>query len=165
MSKLYGFSEYDKYFSLKVSTGLWIIILYLLRPYIVLVASWGIGKRGGGAAGVDGIRNILYPDDLSLTLAILATIPVLLFGYVWSRRKPGAGTMVKKLWANGGKLLVAAAILDIAVVFTPLPGGIASSIHALGWVQVVIAVIIIFYLLGSRRVRDTFADFPVENAQ
>ncbi len=160
MSKLYGFSEYDKYFSLKVCTELWIIILYLLRPYIVLIASMGASQGGSG-----GIRNILYPDDLSLTLAILATIPALLFVYAWSLRKPGAGTMVKKLWANGGKLLVAAAILDIAVVFTPLPGGIVSSIHALGWVQVVIAVIIIFYLLGSRRVRDTFADFPVENAQ
>lgn len=160
MSKLYGFSEYDKYFSLKVSAELWIIILYLLRPYIVLIASMGSGQGESG-----GIRNILYPDDLSLTLAIFSTIPALLFFYVWSRRKPGAGTMVKKLWANGGKLLVAAAVLNIAIVFVPLLSGIVSSIHALGWVQVGIAVIIIFYLLGSRRARDTFADFPVENAQ
>jgi hypothetical protein len=160
MSKLYGFSEYDKYFSLKVNAGLWVVILYLLRPYIVLIASMGASQGGSG-----GIRNILYPDDFSLALAIFATLPALLFFYAWSRRKPGAGTMVVKLWAHGGKLLVAAAILNIAIVFTPLLGGIVSSIHLLGWVQVVIAVIIIFYLLGSRRVRDTFADFPVENAQ
>lgn len=165
MSRLYDFTDYDKYFSLKVSAELWFIILYLLRPYLALIGSRGAGDGGATLSSAKGIRNILYPDDFSLVLALLATAPVLLFMFVWSRRKPDAGELVKKLWHKGATLLVVAAVLNIVIVFIPLLTGIVARIHALGWVQVCMAVAIIIYLFSSRRVRDTFADFPVEKAE
>lgn len=165
MSRLYDFSEYDKFLSLKVGAGLWLVMLYLLRPYIVLIATFRMGRGGTGAAGIDGIRNILYPDDFSLVLALLSTLPALLFFYAWSRRKPGGGPLVKKLWKNGAGLLVAAAVLNIVVVLVPLLTGAVAAVHLLGWLQIVLAVVIIGYLCSSRRVRDTFADFPVGKAQ
>jgi phosphoglycerol transferase MdoB-like AlkP superfamily enzyme len=160
MSNVYDFTEYDKYLSLKVSTGLWLTILYLLRPYIVLIGAIGMGQRGTGSDGIDGVRNILYPDDFSLTLAILATMPALLFIYAWSRRKPGAGPLVKKLWRNGVVLLAVAASLNIVIVFVPLLTGAMDRVHLLSWVQIGFALAIIAYLYASRRVKDTFADFP-----
>ena len=132
MSKLYDFSEYDKYLSLKVNAGLWFVILYLLRPYIVLIGTMKLGRGSSGATGIEGVRNILYPDDFSMVLAILATVPALLFFYAWSRRKPGAGALVKQLWENGIRLLAAAAILNIVIVFVPLLTGAVARIHLLG---------------------------------
>jgi hypothetical protein len=165
MSRLYDFNQYDKYFSLKVNTGLWLVILYLMRPYIVLIGTLKMGRGSSGAVGVEGVRNILYPDNFSIVLAILATIPALLFMYAWSRRKPGAGALVIKLWKQGANLLAAAAAMNIVIVFVPWLTGAVVRIHALGWVQVGFAIVIIGYLYSSRRARDTFADFPVEKEQ
>ncbi len=90
MSRLYNFSEYDKYLSLKVNAELWFVILYLLRPYIILIGTQKLGRGSGSAAGIEGVRNILYPDDFSMVLAILATIPVLLFMFSHGRKESPA---------------------------------------------------------------------------
>jgi len=162
MSKLYDFSEYDKYLCLKVSAGLWFVILYLLRPYIILAASLRMGRGGSGAAGAGGVRNLLYPDDFSLVLALLATVPALLFVYAWTRRRPGAGVLVKQLWKNGANLLAAAAVLNIVIVFVPLLTGAVTRVHLLGWVQIALVPVIVGYLYSSRRIRDTLEDFPAD---
>jgi hypothetical protein len=137
--------------------------MYLMRPFIVLASSMGPGKRGStGAEGVEGLRNLVYHDDFSLVLGIISTFPVLIFIYSWSRRKPGAPDVVRKLWANGAWLLILAALLNIIIVFIPVFLREVSGIHMFDWLQIGIAVFIIGYLYKSQRVRDTFADFPVE---
>lgn len=160
MSRVYSFNEYDKYCFLKVGTALWLVIGYLLRPFVILSTSLTLGRAGSNVEHADGLQNILYPDNFSLTLGILATIPALLFVYVWVKRRPGAGARVRWLWQHGVLLLVVAAILNIVIVFVPLLNGSIARIHEYGWIQNGIAVAIIVYLLSSGRVRDTFADFP-----
>jgi len=162
MSKVYSYKDYDKFLCLKVSTELWLVILYLLRPYVLLVSSVRMGRGGGGAEGVDSLKNMVYPDDFSLTLGILVTIPVLILLYGWVKRKPGAPDYVWKIWRHGAWLLITAAVLNIAIVLIPLLLGLMHHIHLAGWVQVVLSLPIIVYLYFSQRVKDTFADFPVE---
>ena len=55
-----------------------------------------------------------------------------------------------------------AALLNIVIVLMPYLASTAYRVNLMGWGQVAIAVYIIFYLLTSRRVRDTFADFPAD---
>jgi hypothetical protein len=129
-----------------------VVILYLLRPYIVLIASMGASQGRSGGMNISTPMIFIALRFSRLFLRCCSSTR--------GRGKPGAGTMVVKLWA-WRKLLVAAAILNMPL-FYPVAGRHRISIHLLGWVQVVIAVIIIFYLLGSRRVRDTFADFPLK---
>lgn len=163
MSSVYSFKDYDQHLSLKPSPGLWLVILYLLRPYIILLSSLRMGRGGGGGVqGADGLKNIVYPDDFSLALAILATIPVMVFMYAWSRRKPGAKPLIKKLWRRGGLILTMAVALNILVVFVPLLTMVSHKIVLTNWIQVGISVLIIWYLHFSQRVKDTFADFPEE---
>jgi phosphoglycerol transferase MdoB-like AlkP superfamily enzyme len=161
MSKVYNFNDYDKNLSLKVSHELWLIILYLLHPFILLLSTVRMGRGGSGVTGVDGLKNLVYPDDFSLVLAILATMPTLLFVFAWTRRKPGAPALVQRLWAKGATLLAAAAALYIVVVFVPLLTRAVASIHPVGWAQVAISIFIIVDLFKSQRIKDTFADFPV----
>jgi hypothetical protein len=115
-----------------------------------------------GGAGAESMRDLVYPDDFSLALAILATIPVMVFMYTWSKRKPGAELKFKKLWHRSGLFLTASAALNILVVFVPLLTMVSHKIPLFNWVQVGISILIIWYLHSSQRVRDTFADFPEE---
>lgn len=162
MSTLYSFKDYDKYFSLKVSFGLWLVILFLLRPYILIASSFRMGRGGSGVSGAGGLKDLVYPDHLSIFLAILVTIPVLIFVYAWTRRKPGATEFVRNIWRNGMFILIATAVLNIVIVLVPLLIGEIRKIPMVGWTQAGLSVVVIMYLLTSQRDKDAFADFPEE---
>ena len=161
MSRVYPFTAYDKYMSLKLDSNLWFIIVYFVHPFILKVSTIQMG-RGGKSDSVSGLKNLVYPDDFGFFLAFVATIPVLLLIFAYAKRKPGASERVQSLWRNGRNLLAAAAVLNIIVVFIPFLANITHSITIYGWGQLVLAVAILIYLYSSNRVTDTFADFPVE---
>ena len=85
--------------------------------------------------------------------------------FAYMKRKPSAGVFSRTVWRNGVRFLFAAVVLNMVVAFVPVLLGISTRLYAAGWVQIAISVIILLYLFTSRRVRDTFADFPVENGQ
>jgi len=157
MSKVYSYKDYDKYLCLKAGPGLWLVVLYLLHPYILLLSALRSRQREGA-----GLKNLVYPDDFSLTLAILATIPALCFIYAWIKRNPGGGDTVKYIWRNGAMVLSLTALLNVAIVFVPLLLDFKHNIHIIGWAQIAASVAVILYVQLSPRVKDAFADFPVE---
>jgi len=159
-SKVYEFHDYDKNLSLKCGYGLWLVILYFMHPYILLVSTRSVGRGGGRKEGLEVLKNMVYPDNFSLVLAILATLPALCFIYAWTRRRPGASTMVRYIWRNGVHMLSFAALFNIVVVFVPFMMGLKLTLGMIGWAQIGLSVIVILYLQFSERVKDTFADFP-----
>ena len=62
-------------------------------------------------------------------------------------------------------LLVVTAVLNLAIIFAPFLVDLTYRINMLGWAQLVIATGIIFYLHGTQRVQDTFADFPQDDPE
>ncbi len=161
MSRVYPFTAYDKYMSLKLDSSMWFIIVYFLRPFLLKVSTIQMG-RGAKSDSVSGLKNLVYPNDFGFFLAFVATIPVLLLVFAYAKRKPDASEFVQSLWRNGKNLLVAAAVLNIIVIFIPFLANITHSINIYGWGQLAVAVAIIIYLYSSKRVTDTFADFPEE---
>ena len=161
MSKIYNFSDYDKYFSLRINFELWLIIAWFMRPVILLISTKQMG-RGPKSDSVSGLKDLVYPDDFGFFLAFVTIIPVVLVIFAYMKRKPDAPDYIRTLWRNCGKLLLLAAALNVVVVFVPFLFDMAYRINLIGWGQVAIAAYIIFYLMTSRRVRDTFADFPAE---
>jgi hypothetical protein len=161
MSRVYPFSAYDKYVSLKLDSTMWLIIVYFLRPFILKVSTIQMG-RGAKSESVSGLKALVYPDDFGFFLAFVATIPVLILVFAYAKRKPDASEFVQSLWRNGRNLLVAAAVMNIVVIFIPFLANITHSINLYGWIQLAVAVAIIVYLYSSTRVTDTFADFPKE---
>ena len=149
--------------SLKISLELWLVIVYLIRPFPVLISTIRMGRGGvKNLEGVDGIKQMLYPDNFSLVLGILATIPAILFMVAVMKRKPTAGAFFRGVWRNGAIMLSAAAAMNIVIVFIPILTGVISRVHMIGWVQIAMSVVIIYYLHTSQRVKDTFGDFPAE---
>ena len=163
MSRVYPFTAYDKYMSLKLDSNLWFIIVYFLHPFLLKVSAIQMG-RGAKSDSVSGLKNLVYPNDFGFFLAFVATIPVLLLIFAYAKRKPGASEFVQSLWRNGRNLLAAAAVLNIIVVFIPFLANITHSINIYGWGQLALAVAIIIYLYSSKRVTDTFVDFPEATA-
>jgi hypothetical protein len=142
---------------------MWFIIVYFLNPYILKVSTIQMG-RGVKSDSVSGLKNLVYPDEFGFFLAFIATIPVLLLIFAYAKRKPGASELVQKLWRNGRNLLTLAAIINMIVVFIPYLANLSHSINIYGWGQLAVAAAILTYLYASRRVTDTFADFPEETA-
>lgn len=164
MLKLYSFSDYDKYMSLKLNLETWLIIAYFLRPFILKVSTIQMG-RGARSSSVSGLKDLVYPNDFGFFIAFLATIPVLVLVYAYAKRKPGASALVRKIWHNGKKLLLVTAILNLIIIFVPFLVDLTYRLDVLGWGQLAIAVFIIFYLYSTQRVKDTFADFPQDDAE
>jgi hypothetical protein len=162
MSRVYPFSAYDKYLSLKLDATMWLIIVYFLRPFVLEASTIQMGRGGVKSDSVSGLKNLFYPDDFGFFLAFIATLPVLVLIFAYAKRKPGASEFVRSLWRNGRNLLAAAALLNIVIIFVPFIANITHSINAYGWVQLAAAVAIMAYLYTSKRLTDTFADFPQE---
>ena len=165
MSKLYSFSDYDKYMSLKLDFNVWLIIAYFLRPFILKVSTIQMGRGGVKSDSVSGLKDMVYPHDFSFFIAFLATIPVLLLVFAYAKRKPGASWLVRKIWHNGRTLLIAAAVLNIIIIFVPFLMDLTHRINMLGWAQLAIAIYIIYYLYTTQRVKDAFADFPKDDPE
>ncbi len=161
MSRVYPFTAYDKYMSLKLDSNLWFVIVYFLHPIILKISTIQMG-RGAKSNSVSGLKDLIYPDEFGFFLAFVASIPVVLLIFAYAKRKPDASDFVQALWRNGRNLLASAAVLNIIVVFIPFLANITHSINIYGWLQLALAVAIIIYLYTSTRVTDTFADFPVE---
>lgn len=164
MSKLYSFSDYDKYMSLKLDFNMWLIIAYFLRPFILKISTIQMG-RGTKSDSVSGLKDMVYPHDFGFFIAFLATIPVLLLVLAYAKRKPGASSWVRKIWHNGRTLLIAAAVLNIIIIFVPFLMDLTHRINMLGWAQLAIAIYVIYYLYTTQRVKDTFADFPKDDPE
>lgn len=155
MSNKYPFSAYDKkYLCLNLSAGMWLVVAFLLRPYVIMIMS--LANRRDRM----GLIDMVYADRSGMAMGALAAVPVLLLIYAWVKRKPDASDKVRWLWRHGRGLLVAAAGLNIVAVFVPMLLGKASGIGYIGAFQLVLCAAIILYVLGSERVADTFADFP-----
>ncbi len=157
MKKKYNIPDFDKYLCLKLNSALWLVLLFLLRSYLILIASI-VNRRDPMA-----LINLIYEDRLPMSLSAFASIPSLLVVYAWVKRKPGAANPVRWIWNHGSLLLSGSALLNCFVVFLPVFMGLTHEISIIAWVQFAIAVLIIIYLFTSQRVKDTFADFPDES--
>lgn len=152
--KKYPFSAYDKHLSLKMSPLMWLAILFLARPYAIFIMS--IANRRDRM----GVLETFYGDPAVSFLGALAAIPAIILVLAWIKRQPGAAALTRRVWASGRLLLILASILNIIIIFLPALTGAVLRISMVGWIETIICIFIIIYLIRSTRVRDTFADFP-----
>lgn len=156
MQAKYSINNYDKYICLKINDTLWIILLFLLRPYLVTLVS--ILNRKDKTA----IINMVYADKMALWWGLVVGIPAALVIYASVRRKPGASAFSRALWHRGRELLAASAILNVAVVFVPVWTGAVYKVSIAGWAQLVVSLGIVATLYTSHYIRDCFSDYPTE---
>jgi len=152
MANKYPASAYDDNLCLKISLETWVVILFLIRPYVILVLSLA-NKRDRM-----GLIYSFYPSTSGLPLAAAAALPAVLLLIAWVKRKPGAHAAVRWIWQHGKALLLASTLLNIGIVLQPLMGE-EDKLSMTGWAQLAACMASIVYLLTAERVKDTFRDF------
>jgi len=152
--KVYPVSCYGKHLCLIPDFTMWVIFLFLLRPYVVLIMSF--------ANFNDSMQliNLLYADRMMMSLGALAGIPTALIIYAWIKREPDATQFIRNLWGKGRVLLSVSAALNAGLVFAPMWLKAVDKITIHGWWQFAVSVIILLVVFKSEYIKDCFLDFP-----
>ncbi len=153
----YPFSAYDRYLCLRMSFGLWLVLLFLARAYAVLMLSLANIR-----APLE-LINMFYHDRTVLAVGAVAALPALVVFYAWTQREPGASARVRWIWHRGPVFLAVSAGLNALALLPWLWIG-GAGVNWFFAVQLGGCAYILFFLFGSQRVKDTFADFP-ENTE
>lgn len=156
MPAKYSIESYDANLCLRLNETLWLILLFLLRPFLVTIIS--LANRTDRT----GIINMIYSDKMALWWGLLAGVPAVLVIYAWIKRKPGSSSFARKLWHMGRLLLAVSAVCNVAIVFIPYWMGIVHRVSIAGWIQLAISLGIVVMLYSSSYIRDCFSDYPKE---
>jgi hypothetical protein len=155
--KMYSLSDIADDGSLKVSPLLFVIILYLSRHLLLVVFTIfnvivAIRKRSH-----DSPFEYLV-EFSSGPLFLLASAGSLLVLIAMQKRHPEAGSNIRWTWKRGKWLLVGSGSLDILLLIHKYAHNLGSA-SMLVYLTVMMDILIIFYLIKSVRVQDTFNDF------
>lgn len=154
MARQYSDSAYDKHYCLKVSIPMGLSMLFLARPFVILVMS--IANRRDRI----GLLETFYHSSFALGVDTFAALPALLVLVAWARRQPNASPAIRWLWSHGRSLLLLATLLNIASVFLPFLLNTGGRMDIPEIAKLAICMVILYVLVKSERTKDTFADFP-----
>jgi len=150
----YPIDAYDKHGLLKPSMMLWLALAFSAKAWIVFVMAGASREQGSQ------ILTIFYPLRESLYIGMVIGLPALLLMWLSGQRYKNHNVM-NFLWQHGKKLLLAAYITDCLLQLYHL-----SLTHgAFSWTRATTMLLTLWfslYLLRSTRVRNTFADKPIE---
>lgn len=150
--QLYADSAYDQYLCLKPSPLLWLAALFISRE-VTLPLLMGISQVAGVNADALAMVRKFWNFNASLLPALLGAL--LLFTFF--RRTPQAPRQVRWVWHHGVQLLFTAAAADfLLALFAVWNEGVSAQ----SAVAIPVDLLLLGYVFCSRRVRDTFADFP-----
>jgi hypothetical protein len=152
----YSPGSYDNHLTLKPPLLLWIAVVYLSRA-ITLPVLVKLSALGGGSADTTEFMRGLFSASTLLPSGVAAIVL-----YPLLRRSPSASERARWIWARGRLLLGTAAVLDFVLSLT---GGLAwhgelANPSPATLLTEAFDLYFLAYILASRRVRDTFADFP-----
>ena len=150
----YTLNDFDKYTCLAPGVVLWLVIGFLMRPYLVMAMSFS--QRGNRMGTID----LVYPDRIWFAIDALAALPAVVVIGAYIFRKPQAQAVFRKIWRSGRAWLLASSSANALVAVAGLVMTISSRTTLLSPILLCISGWCLWYLIASRRVRDVFGDFP-----
>ncbi len=157
--KVYPVSCYGKHLCLVPDFNMWLIFLFLVRPYVVLVMSFA--NRNDRME----LINLLYTDKVMMSLGAIAGIPAAFVVYAWMKREPNASDFVKNIWHRGRILLAISAVFNAGLAFAPM---VIRGVHHFGfhgWWQLIGSLVVLGMVLKSEYIKDCFLDFPQKDEE
>jgi hypothetical protein len=151
--KKYPASAYDDNLCIKISIGLWLTIVFLLRPYVVMLLSFA------NMSNTMELIHLLYVNDTTFALSAVAALPTVVLFITWTKRRPDSGRAIRWIWNHGRAFLAVSIVLNLIIVVISAFWARRGPQFA-DAIQAILIVYIILYLYRSERVRDTFQDFP-----
>jgi len=149
----YNIKDFDSFDCVKLSKGIYLSLLFVLRGYIAWIMS--ITNMRDKTA----IIQWLYPDPALFYLSLTSGVVGLYLLLIISLRRPDAANWIKTSWRHYKSIIIVALLVDLIIEFLAYWFWQLSSISTLG-IHVSIAVVIIYVTLKSKRIRINVAEFP-----
>lgn len=149
----YSVNDFDRYDCLKLSKGIYLLLAFVIRGYLVWLASVTNFRDGSS------IVSLIFPETFLFYLSLVSGLLGVFVVIILSQRKPEAPAWVEKIWPNIRLILIAALLFDVSVNLTAFALG---KVHSLPWVisQIVIACIFIYFCFRSKRLALNLKEFP-----
>lgn len=147
--------DFDNFDCLKLAPGIYLILLFVLRAYIVWIMSVTNMRDHVG------IIQWIFPQTSLFYLNLASGVIGLYIVFVLSLRRPNAANWVRASWQKCHVLLVAALIFDLLVTVL---GYFVWHLQSITWLLAHggVVVIAIAYIMHSKRFAINLAEFPEE---
>jgi len=152
----YSIEHFDNYDCLKLSKGLYLALLFILRGYIIWIMS--ITNMRDTVA----IIQWFYPEPSLFYLSLVSGVLGLYIVLVISLRRPDASHWVKMSWHNCRLLLFCALCFDLIVNWL---GYFYWQLASLPWLigETLIALSLVYFIFTSKRLALNLKEFPEKN--
>ncbi|SET57708.1 DUF2919 family protein [Thalassotalea agarivorans] len=151
--KHYGVNDFDNFDCLKVSKGLYLILAFVLRAYLVFAIS--ISNMRDKTQ----ILQWFYPDPSLFYLNLLSGLAGLYLLFVLMLRKPDAAPWVRWSWRHCRAIIVAVLAFDLLVSSSAYMFYDYISLKAL-LIELAIAVVLVVFCFRSKRFKINLTEFP-----
>ena len=147
--------HFDNFDCLKLAPGIYLILLFVLRAYIVWIMSVTNMRDHVG------IIQWIFPQTSLFYLNLASGALGLFIVLVLSLRRPNAASWVRSSWKKCDVLLIIALIFDLLIT---LLGYFVWQLQSMSWLLVhgTLVVAAITYILLSKRFAINLAEFPEE---
>lgn len=145
--------HFDQFDCLKLAPGIYIILLFILRAYIIWIMSVTNMRDHVG------IIEWVFPQTSLFYLTLVSGVIGLFIVLILSLRRPNAKSWVRICWQQCKILLIVALTFDLIVgIF----GFFIWQLQSLSWLMVHTAIVVsaIFYIVSSEKFAINLAEFP-----
>ena len=149
----YSTADFDNFDCLKISKGIYFILLFVLRGYLVwLMSVTNMNDRIG-------IMQWIYPEPKFFYLSLISGAVGLFSLFILTLRRPDAKPWVISSWQHLRILLVGALLFDL---FVNIWGFYYWQQQSSLWLTMNVMIVFgfIVYLYKSKRVQINLDEFP-----
>lgn len=167
--KKYSFEDYNDNNVLKVYWPLFLTLIYLLKHYWLAFIPMLKNLPGIGIVAIDlfppTTTQFIYEHSTTMPL-LLSCVPVLLVSLVAYKRQSSSATQVgggiRWIWKQGRWLLLMTVGLEMGMIGGYLWLGM-KELNEIILMVIYLDILIIIFLVKSKRVKDIFSEFPQED--
>jgi len=155
----YSPEDYDKYFCLKPSFGLYLTLVFGIKDFLLIILP-ALASFKSNSTSLDYLAGLVQPE------MFIADLIVILVWLALLNRSPNAKVVWKNIWSKGQLMLIVAFGIHAAMLLVEQLyafNGVTNWQRGLDLKLIYLLVINLIFLanlLTSKRIKDTFADWP-----
>jgi hypothetical protein len=149
----YSLKDFNKFDCLKLSIGIYALLAFVTRGYIVWIMS--ISNMNNQTDTI----QMIFPDPKMFYLSLGSGALGLFVFLIITLRRPNAPSWIKYCWQHIRKFLLCALVVDLAI---SLMGYFYLSLLSFTWllIQVIITLVLVVFLYTNKKVKLNIQEFP-----
>jgi len=155
----YSPEDYDKFFCLKPSFGLYLALIFGIKDFLLVILP-AFASFKSNSTSLDYLAGLVQPE------MFIADLMVIVVWLALFKRNPDSKVVWKNIWLKGRLILVVAFSVHVAILLVEQLyafNAVANWQRALDLKLVYLLIINLIFIANlstSQRIKDTFADWP-----